>query len=679
MVEDKKIIEDIGKILGVSIPVLQHGQMGFGVFYDNNEAISLYLQDMNLEICPELIGNLKALQILDLMGNKLISLPESLGELRSLRKLRLVSNNLEKLPESIGNLQNLTLLSLTKNNLKSLPDSFTNLTLLEELELNRNEIISLSENFGNLKSLKKLSLRNNILNSLPESFGELENLQKLDLRDNNLTNLPNSFGNLKMLDKLELDNNNLTSLPVTLKNLESLKYLLLANNKLEIIPDSFKEMKNLGWFNISGNHFKIIPTLTSCKTLKNIILNDNPLIYNEMNINTYNDFYNKNIKIDCEPLKILYFENIKKSEINIIKAIMQMNTFLELIIVWGDNWELKRKKNTFKVQYKENHIVQIRCEQSYLKSLPDNFGNLKELRTLYLGENNLESLPESFGNLINLEKLELNNNKLTSLPESFVNLTEIKELNLSCNLFTEIPTVLWPLKIITELNLSENPLNPENLIVSKKIPELILKYLRKNATIKVFISHAIIDFEPYRIEELVDYLNKQKEISQVYFCEADLAGNIDKWMLETVQKCQLVLFIATKKSIFDSVDCANELQLADKFSIPIIPIKGKDVDWPDLAERKLSRELGIEYDIDNFNNFCEDLYKYIYGFKREIDLMGEEERVKSIIDIYEKFRLILNESLDELKRDIEALTYENKNLAEKIALLEKKFKYLNPF
>ena len=160
-------------------------------------------------------------------------------------------------------------------------------------------------------------------------------------------------------------------------------------------------------------------------------------------------------------------------------------------------------------------------------------------------------------------------------------------------------------------------------------------------------------------------MEKQKEISEVYFCEEDLAGNIDQWMLDAVQKCQLILFIGTNKSVYNSADCANELQLADKFSIPVIPIKGFDVDWPNLAERNLSRELGLEFDKDNFDAFCEDLYKYIENFKREINLMEKEERHLGIIDIYERFRLMMDEKLSEIYRKID-------DLAEKVNNLEKR-------
>ena len=127
----------------------------------------------------------------------------------------------------------------------------------------------------------------------------------------------------------------------------------------------------------------------------------------------------------------------------------------------------------------------------------------------------------------------------------------------------------------------------------------------------------------------------------------------------------MILFIGTNKSVFNSVNCANELQLADKFSIPVIPIKGDDVDWPNLAERNLSRELGLEFDKDNFDAFCEDLYRYIENFKREINLMGKEERRLGIIDIYERFRLMLDEKLSEIFRKVD-------DLAEKITNLEKR-------
>ncbi len=68
-----------------------------------------------------------------------------------------------------------------------------------------------------------------------------------------------------------------------------------------------------------------------------------------------------------------------------------------------------------------------------IKSLPDNFGDLKCNR-LYLSYNELTSLPDSIGNL-KCKELWLDNNKLTSLPDNFGDL-KCRALYLYNNKFT---------------------------------------------------------------------------------------------------------------------------------------------------------------------------------------------------------------------------------------------------
>jgi len=396
--------------------------------------------------------------------------------------------------------------------------------------------------------------------------------------------------------------------------------------------------------------------LNKLETLK---LNKNDLEWNDINLEILKTICERNGKITASRLLSLQARhNLPTEQIEIIRELEKENTEKE-----------KARKyyvNPINMKVEDGKVVEWKLVGYNITSLPENIGVFNDLRSMTISRNQIESLPESFGELKNLEFLDLSNNKLITLPESFVNLTSIKNLNLSNNQLSEIPTQLWALKELTELNVNNNPFNPEDMTISQKVPDLIREYLRKKATIRVFISHAVIDFEPYRIGALVDYLEKQKEISQVFFCEEDLAGNIDEWMLDAVQKCQLILFIGTNKSVFNSVDCANELQLADKFSIPVIPIKGYDVNWPDLAEINLSRELGLEFDKDNFDAFCEDLYKYVENFKREINLMEKEDRRLGIIDIYERFRLMLDEKFDGILRKIDGL-------GERISKLEKEF------
>ena len=81
--------------------------------------------------------------------------------------------------------------------------------------------------------------------------------------------------------------------------------------------------------------------------------------------------------------------------------------------------------------------------------------------------------------------------------------------------------------------------------------------------------------------------------------------------------------------------------------IQIIPVKGSDVSWGDLAEVELSRELGLEHAQDDFHQFCEKLYDYILDFKHSVDLIDREqgELDKSLLE----FRIIIKEQISKLE------------------------------
>ena len=74
-----------------------------------------------------------------------------------------------------------------------------------------------------------------------------------------------------------------------------------------------------------------------------------------------------------------------------------------------------------------------------LDSLPENFGDLDDLRSLYLEWNNIKVMPESFENLTNLSSLYFSNNGLTNIIDNFGNLTELYNLDLGYNQIPNIP------------------------------------------------------------------------------------------------------------------------------------------------------------------------------------------------------------------------------------------------
>ena len=100
-----------------------------------------------------------------------------------------------------------------------------------------------------------------------------------------------------------------------------------------------------------------------------------------------------------------------------------------------------------------------------LTQLPDNIGQLANLKQLYLEWNNLTSLPSSFSQLLNLENLAISNNWLTALPNDFGDLFELSFLDLGYNQITEIPESIGNLQNIEYLWLFNNQLTslPESI------------------------------------------------------------------------------------------------------------------------------------------------------------------------------------------------------------------------
>ena len=305
-------------------------------------------------------------------------------------------------------------------------------------------------------------------------------------------------------------------------------------------------------------------------------------------------------------------------------------------------------------------LKNIVLEENQLESIPESIGNLNNLKNLNLSENKLENLPTNIGKLISLKKLNLNDNQLNHIPESIGELNDIESLILGNNNLSELPWTIWKLKNLKFLHLDNNSWKDEwEELASRDLPS-ILKFCQQKATINIFLSHAVADFDYFHIEDVSEFLQNQEEIYSAFYCETDLTGNIDDFMNETVPKCQLLLFFASNKSVFNSIDCVHELELAGKHSIQIIPIKGKDVNWGDLREQNLDRLLGHEFNENEFNEFCGNLYEYIKQFKSDVNLFEPEEakfdkeklNIKNVISHYldsKEFNEVLRKNLDQFK------------------------------
>lgn len=93
-----------------------------------------------------------------------------------------------------------------------------------------------------------------------------------------------------------------------------------------------------------------------------------------------------------------------------------------------------------------------------ISSIPNEIGNLENLRSLFLNGNNLTDIPPSIGNLSNLDRLALNSNRLYSIPDEIGNLSNLKWLILSDNNISTLPSSIGNLSSLTELFLNDNRL-----------------------------------------------------------------------------------------------------------------------------------------------------------------------------------------------------------------------------
>ena len=174
-------------------------------------AKELALRNLNLDLVPLYLSDLKQLQALDLSGNKITEIPGWIGHLSHLRTLNLSSNLLTSVPSSLGELKKLQNLDISNNKLTSLPESFGDLRQLQNLYISHNQLIEIPESLGNLIQLQTLDVSVNQLTLLPDSLKRLSLLQTLQLSNNQLTDLPFFIAVLENLVSLSLNGNSFNS------------------------------------------------------------------------------------------------------------------------------------------------------------------------------------------------------------------------------------------------------------------------------------------------------------------------------------------------------------------------------------------------------------------------------------------------------------------------------------
>jgi len=112
--------------------------------------------------------------------------------------------------------------------------------------------------------------------------------------------------------------------------------------------------------------------------------------------------------------------------------------------------------------------TELKVGYKHIAELPENIGQLSQLKNIILIGNKLTRLPESIGQLINLNSFSVIRNDLTTLPESIGRLSQLEELDFSGNKLNFLPESIGQLQSLKSLLLSGN-----NLITLPKSIKLL--------------------------------------------------------------------------------------------------------------------------------------------------------------------------------------------------------------
>lgn len=248
--------------------------------------------------------------------------------------------------------------------------------------------------------------------------------------------------------------------------------LNLTNCHLTRIPKSIRRCKHLKALNLEGNRIRHIPRwIIELDSLEEITLN-----YNQL--------------------------KLTKADIRHLSKAMQ-------IIIGGNGFE-KLPSN----------IGQLHCEslnlgKNRLHSLPNSFGQLKQLKHVIFYENEFDEIPEVLANCKELKHLDFYKNNITQIPDFVGNIENLQQLFLAFNRIEIIPDTLRNLKRLKYLYIHHNELHflPKWITEMDSLERLGVGYnyllelpdLSKMPSLKEFdCEHNLLERFPWELLEKPD-------------------------------------------------------------------------------------------------------------------------------------------------------------------------------
>jgi Leucine-rich repeat (LRR) protein len=407
----------------------------------------LYLEGP-IETLPESIGNLSALERLELINTEIETLPESFGRLKSLKVFKFekdydaimekkfkkrknpffkeIQYGIIHLPESFGGLSSLEELYIS-GNVAALPVSFANIGNLEVLNIDKERYCNdgdekqetpllLPAAVGQFSKLKSLTLHNAALKPVPDWLGGLSFLRELRIASDTITDLPDSIGNLCLLETLQIDGPSFFALPESIGRLSSLTRLYLYQTKIKTLPETIGNLSKLEKIRLLRcPELESLPdTIGNLRSLKTLYIRGGKMTALPESIGNITSLLGLQLQ----------YTAIKDLPVSIGNL---TNLVLLGIYSYPDTMRPWYYESDNPPYYNEDETIEKR---GTFTALPASASKLVSLKILNLSNTEITSLPDYLADLPSLNRLEIANCNIETIPPSIQRLADSGKLKL---------------------------------------------------------------------------------------------------------------------------------------------------------------------------------------------------------------------------------------------------------